>query len=126
MRISSQIKGMGIFLLLAVFFVGCASPMRGTGSVTLLTRDLDTSSKSIEVISGPKEETETFYYAAIFFIWGDPLLTHETPISRLLAKNKADVLLNAEITDSMIFIPYLFQMQKVTVKGTPARYKEGK
>ena len=122
----SRFAAMAFFLLLAVFLVGCASPMRGVGSVTLLTRDMDKQSKNIEVVGGVKEETETFYYAAFFFIWGDPLLTHEAPINRILTKNNADVLLNAEITDSMFFIPYLFQMQKVTVKGTPARYKEGK
>ena len=126
MSMSSRLKVMGVFLLISLFFIGCASPMRGVGSVTLLTRDMNTQAKNIEVVGPVDQESDTFYWAAIFVMWGDPALTHEAPINRLLAKHKADLIMDAEITDSVFMIPYIFTMQKTTVKGTPARYREGK
>ena len=126
MSMPSWFKVMGVFLLLPLLLISCATPMRGVGSVTLLTRDMDKKSKNIEVVSGVDQESETFYWVMIFVMKGDAAPNHETPINRLLKKHDADILLDAEITDSMFMIPYIFTMQKTTVKGTPARYREGK
>ncbi len=121
-----RFKGIVFCVLLVVFNTACASSYRGYGSMTLLTKDISKDSSNIELVGSVDEESESFYWILIFGMFGDPGPNHEAPIDRLLKKHNADIIIDAELSDRVIGIPYIFMIQESTVKGQPARFKGSK
>ncbi|MGE3165249.1 MAG: hypothetical protein AB7O52_10115 [Planctomycetota bacterium] len=107
---------------MALAGAGCV-PFVGAPSATLMTRDLSTDSRELELVGGPVTETETLTWALVFALWGQRP-THESVVARLLEKYDADVLLDAELTSSQFGIPYVFFLFNTTAKGQPARYRD--
>lgn len=103
---------------------GCAV-MQGTPSLTLLSRDITAESPNIEVIGEMDEESDTMTWCLVFALFGRAPLSHEGPANRLLEKHNADVLVDAEMTTTVLGIPYIFMQISNTTKGRPARFVEG-
>ena len=110
-------------VMISLLLSGC-TPMHGTASLTLITRDLSVDSNSIELIGGVDKISDSMYWALIFGMFGKQP-THEAVIERLLERHQADVLLDAELTTSNFGIPYIFMVFSDTVKGQPARFVDG-
>jgi len=90
-----------------------------------MTQDLKMDSSKIELIGdSADEESETMYWFLILGMAGQEP-RHESVVSRLLEKHNADLLLDAELYTSNYGIPYIFMTFNTTVKGRPARIKEG-
>ncbi|MBN2299035.1 MAG: hypothetical protein JXM72_10600 [Deltaproteobacteria bacterium] len=103
---------------------GCTI-MQGTPSLTFLSRDINTGSPNIEVLGDMDSETDTFTWFLIFGFSGKSRPNHEAPITRLLDKYDADVLLESQMTVSNVGLPYIFMQSRYTVEGIPARFVKG-
>lgn len=120
-----------VFLTLAVslaaglLLAGCASPMLGSPSLSLLSRDVTSSSAGIRVIGNEIEYSDSWTWAAIFAMAGTPMLSHEAVVQRALDKYHADLLVDSELESSVFGCPYIFMQMKATVRGKPAVFVKG-
>jgi len=118
-----RLVGAALSLSMLATLPACA-PMTGNPSVSLMTRSLPANSENLELIGGVVEDSDSMTWFLIFFVTGvQP--THEAVLDRLLDKYDADVLLNAELTNSAFGIPYIYWRLSTTAKGQPARYRKG-
>jgi hypothetical protein len=121
--IKRRLVGAVLSLSMLLMLSACA-PMTGNPSMALMTRDLPAGSKNLELIGGEVKESDSMLWILIFCVTGvQP--THEGVVDRLLDKYDADVLLNAELSNSSFGIPYIFMRMSATAKGQPARYTKG-
>ena len=104
---------------------GCGTPMSGSPSLTLISQDLTANSPEIKVIGGQVEESDTLNWFLIVFMTGKFTPSHEAVLQRLLEKNKADLLVDAEMEISSYGIPYVFMQMNTTVRGRPAVFVKG-
>lgn len=120
-----------LILLLAVLVItltACSVPMRGVASMTLISREQSVENKKFAPVGEIVEESECVNSFLTFGVAGILPPTHESIVSRTLEKYNADVLLNAELTTSVINIPIinlLFAQSCAIVKGQPARIIDG-
>lgn len=124
-RSASPPCGLAALILgLLVGLAGCV-PMSGVASLTLMTRDLPKGSGDLEMLTeGPVELSETTTWCAVLLIFGQNP-THESVLKRMLEKYGADVIVDAELENFQMGIPYLFLQLGTTVRGWPARFKKG-
>lgn len=98
---------------------GCA-PMIGAPSATLLSRNLS-SDKSPYSPSGPRiSDQDCFTWTMLFLFVGKGAPSHEAVLGRMLESNKADILLDAQFTNSTFGFPYIFLRNCAEVSGIPA------
>ena len=107
---------------MALSSIGCA-PMRGSPSLSLLTRAVPPKGKAYQPISGPVEDTDCIHWV-LLFVFGKSG-SHEAIVRRMLKRHNADVLLDAEMKLSSFGLPYLYLQSCVRVTGTPARLVSG-
>jgi hypothetical protein len=99
--------------------------MQGNASLTMLSREINANSPNVEVIGEMDKESDTLTWCLIFLMFGKSRPSHEAPVTRLLEKYNADMLVDAELTSSSYGIPYLYMRINSTVKGRPARFVQG-
>ena len=111
---------LGVLITLA----GCA-PMSGVASMSLMTRDLPANSADLEMLTeGPVELTDSATWCALLLVFG-VAPTHESVVKRMLEKYDADVIVDAELENYQIGVPYIYLEMGTRVRGRPARYKGG-
>lgn len=121
--IKRRLVGVVLSLSMLAMLTACA-PMTGNPSMSLITRDLPANSENLELVGGVVEESDSMTWFLVFFLTGvQP--THEAVLDRLLDKYDADVLLDAELTNNVFGIPYIYWRLSTKAKGQPARYKKG-
>lgn len=103
---------------------GCAV-MTGSPSLTFLSRDINSSSPNIKVLGSKDQESDTLYWCLLFAMFGQAQPSHEASANRLLEKYNADLLLDAEMTSTVVGIPYIFMYFRMTTKGIPAVFVKG-
>ncbi len=107
-----------------LFVASCGTPMRGAPSLTLLSRDINASSPSVEVV-GERDAASERTMNLLLFFFGQSVPTHEGAVSRFLEKHDADMIVDAQLTTSSYGIPLLFMVTKFEVTGRPARFANG-
>lgn len=120
-------KNILIHLLLAILIAcvlsGCAPPIIGAPSFTLLTDN--SADRNFTQISNEVEESDCFTWFLLFAMSGKMEPSTEGLVSRTLEKYKADVLLKTELTASGGGIPYIYMRMCQNLKGIPAKYVAG-
>lgn len=112
------LPGLGLSILLT----GCAAPLTGVGSLTLLAAP--ESGLGVEPIGPPVKVRQCANSVLGFIQWADVSPTHETVIAQALAETGADLLLAAQVfTTQSNFVFYVNTCTQV--EGTPARYTRG-
>jgi hypothetical protein len=118
-----------VFLIFSLLLSTGCTIMKGTASLTMLSREINANSPNVEVIGEMDKESDTITWCLIFLLFGNAGLSHgpshEAPVARLLEKYNADMLVDAEMTSSAYGIPYLYMRFSSTVKGRPARFVQG-
>lgn len=118
------------YIVLLVFsvsiFSGCSTFMSGSPSLTLLTDKIDRNSKGIKLISQEESVCSALFIGpAGLVVSGTSNNNHEQVINKFLDKYRADLIVNANITDTWYGIPGLFIVIKSTVEGYPAIFVKG-
>lgn len=102
------------------FLVGC-SGMSGTSSLTMMSDQNEKMNQYYTPIGGEISQKECL--TRIFFLgWFGTQPVHESLLAKMLDENKADALLNAEFSNTMVDF-YLFANQCAKITGTPAKLK---
>ncbi|MHC4513630.1 MAG: hypothetical protein ACYTGW_01125 [Planctomycetota bacterium] len=98
------------------------TPMTGTASLNLLTRDLPRDSANLEFVTKDVvQETDTMTWC-LFFLFFGRIPTHEGVLDRLLEKYDADVLVDGELATTTYGFPYIFMLISARATGRPARF----
>ena len=113
-----------IVFLFCLFLPACVH-MTGTPSLTVLSDDSKLEGTVYRPTGERIEETENWHWVAVLVFWGRSDPNHEALIARVLEKYNADVLLDAELKQTLVLVPYIFTLEKVTVKGRPAVVAKG-
>ncbi len=107
-------------LLLVLLSAGCAVPLTGVASLTLLAAP--GAALEAEPMGPPVKVRQCVNQVMGVVTWADIAPTHETVISQALKETGADVLLDAKITNSQSnFGVYINACTQV--EGTPAKFK---
>ena len=99
--------------------------MSGVASMSVLTRDPKADGKIYKAVEGEVEDRDCLYWFLFAFMAGNPQPNHETVVARMLEQYDADALLDAELSNSMFGVPYLFMQICARAKGRPARLTGG-
>jgi len=113
-----QLLCLGLF---TVWLGNCGAPLDGVASFTLATREQPKFTK-IEKIGPVVTDSVCNHTAAIFLFWGDAgIANHEQLVQKILEEKKADLLLDAELTETMNWIPFLYAKACLQITGQPAK-----
>lgn len=123
-KMTRAITAFFIVIIMASLLISGCMPMKGSPSLTLITREVPKDSKNIELIGDSDKISDSMYWVLFFGLFGK-VGTHEGVVDQMLEKHQADILLNAELTSSGYGIPYIFMVFSDTVEGQPARFVNG-
>lgn len=104
---------------------GCATPMVGEPSLTLLSRDVKASSPQVKVIGGEVEASDSVTWFLLFGVYGTQTMSHERAVNMLLEQHHADLLVDAQARTTVYGIPYIWMQFSATVRGRPAVFVKG-
>ena len=114
-----------ISFLLAIWISGCAFP----GAMSRVSHtDFVYPNSNVEQTSSRQVEGSSHKLCGIFlFSWGAPDLDMlDRAVEEAKSRGGADLLINAQYSSKITFIPYLFSICSTNVSGYPARMEIGK
>lgn len=109
-------------LFLAILVLTSCSGMSGTSSLTLITDQNEKMAKYYKPIGPEISGSECVFHILHFSFGIQPI--HESLLAKMLEENKADVLLNADFSNTF-FEVIVFGNHCVKITGTPARLRSG-
>lgn len=114
-----------VFILLTAVALsslyGCGMPMLPSASATFLSPDVTKGSERIVAVGKVVAESDCFYMFMVFGATGNPQPSHERLIDKILTRTKTNVLLDADLSTTMLGLPPFFMSMCAEVSGQPAR-----
>jgi hypothetical protein len=99
---------------------GCSMHMMPSASATLLASNVQ-GAKVVPVGSVVVEEDCFSRVLWVLGGFGNHSKSHERLITKILDQQKADVLVDADLSYTQFIIPFIYHSYCATVKGQPAR-----
>ena len=119
-----HIKKIILLSFIALILGACSPPPPGAASFTVISDQPDKTSKYYTPSGESVEGRDCFTAGPFYLFLAGKMPVEETLLSKVLEENNADVLLDAEIKHTSIFIPYIFMHSCVNVSGTPAKLRK--
>ncbi len=104
--------------------VSCAPPMAGAPSFAMASDQNEKMQSFYIPIGGEVKGQDCLMIGPFYLIGFGKHPNHEGLLAKMLAENKADVLLNATFKTSTFWIPYIVMNDCLSITGTPARLKK--
>lgn len=114
-----------LLALMAASTWGCAAPMIGAGSLTVLSREMKADGQNVRKVGEAVKESDCFHMFLFLFGAGTPAPSHEALVRRTLDKYDADALVDARLSMSVVPLFPLYMGVCTTVEGQPVRVVKG-
>jgi hypothetical protein len=113
-----------LLTIVVLMVVSCAPPMAGAPSFALVSEKTEKMRSYYTPIGGEIKDKDCLIIGPLYAIGFGQRPNHEALLAKMLAENKADVLLDATFKTSTFWIPYILLNNCLSIAGTPARLKK--